>query len=257
MNTVAVAMAAESADQVEKAAVLARRLKLPLVEVDDAGHPFLLVVAASRLEIRQTGAHAPGPVFVDFTEGAVDYRRKHGGGRKQPLARAVGIKGKSAPTVFDATAGLGRDAFVLACLGCRVHLFERSPLVGVMLEDGLNRAMADPEIDGIVRDRMTLSIGDSNELIALLVQEKPEVVYLDPMYPHRTKSALVKKEMRLLRAIVGDDPDAPQLLETALKHAMKRVVVKRPRLARPITGPEPSLQITGKNSRFDVYLVPQ
>ncbi len=256
MNMVPVAVAPEGRDQLEKAAHLARRIDLPLTEVGDTRYPFLLVVAASRLEIRQTGERAPGPVFVDFTEGAVDYRRKHGGGRNQPLARAVGIKGKISPTVFDATAGLGRDAFVLACLGCRVHLFERSPIIGVILEDGLNRAMADPEIGDIVRDRMTLSIGDSSELMQQLIQDKPEVAYLDPMYPPRTKSALVKKEMRLLRAIVGDDPDAPQLLETALRYALKRVVVKRPRLARPITGPEPSLQITGKNSRFDVYLIP-
>lgn len=256
MNTIPVAVAAESPDQQRKAADLAARLTLPLAEIGSEEYPFLLVVTALRLEIRQTGAEAPGPVFVDFTGGAVEYRRKHGGGRKQPLARAVGIKGTVAPTVFDATAGLGKDAFVMACLGSRVHLFERSPVIGALLEDGLNRAMADPGIGDLVGTRMTLTIGDSKQLIQSMSREKPEVVYLDPMYPHRTKSALVKKEMRLLRAIVGDDPDAPELLQNALKHAQKRVVVKRPKSAPTITGPAPSIQVASKNSRFDVYLIP-
>ena len=255
MNVIPVAIAAETPTQQQAAADLAKRLQLPLVETDQPGYPFLLVVTASRLELRQTGARAHGPVFVDFIHGAVGYRRIHGGGRKQPLARAVGVKGPSTPTVFDATAGLGKDSFVLACLGCKVHLFERSSIIGVLLEDGLARAMADPEIGSLVKTRMSLTIGDSNELFHCMDQEKPEVVYLDPMYPHRTKSALVKKEMRLLRAIVGDDQDSSALLKTALQNAQKRVVVKRPKSAPAIAGPEPSLQITSKNSRFDVYLI--
>ncbi|MDP2105284.1 MAG: class I SAM-dependent methyltransferase, partial [Desulfobulbaceae bacterium] len=89
----------------------------------------------------------------------------------------------------------------------------------------------------------------------MVVEQRPEVVYLDPMYPHRTKSALVKKEMRILRLLVGDDPDAPKLLAAALACARERVVVKRPIKAEPITGPTPSMAIIGKTGRFDVYLI--
>ena len=85
--------------------------------------------------------------------------------------------------------------------------------------------------------------------------KKPDVIYLDPMYPTRTKSALGKKELRILRQIVGEDLDAGELLQVALKTARKRVVVKRPRLAPPIPGPEPNLVFKGKTSRFDVYLL--
>ncbi len=194
---------------------------------------------------------------MDFAGGAAEHRRRFGGGRGQPLARAIGLKGGATPSVLDATAGLGRDAFVLACLGCKVHLLERSPIACALLQDGLKRAGNDPEIGAMVRERMTLSIGDA---LAFMLQiselARPEVIYLDPMYPPRSKSAMVKKEMRVFHALIGKDEDAPALLETALKCARKRVVVKRPRLADAIAGPKPSMTIEGKNTRFDVYLIP-
>ena len=249
-----IAVAPETAEQFAQAKALSELLCLPLVDLSQNHYDYLLVLTSIRLEFRQGGTKAPGPIFVDFLAGAVDYRRKHGGGRKQAIAKAVGIKGKYLPTILDATAGLGKDAFVLACLGCKVHLFERSPIIYALLEDGIKRVQADAEIGPIVQENMRISFGDSKDLLRKLEKEKPDVIYLDPMYPHRTKSALVKKEMRILRAIVGDDEDAPELLNMALQHALKRVVVKRPKLAPAIEGPEPSLIIKSKNSRFDVYL---
>ena len=70
-----------------------------------------------------------GDVFVDFVAGAMAHRRKFGGGRGEAIAKAVGIKGAELPSVIDATAGLGRDAFVLASIGCQVRLVERHPVV--------------------------------------------------------------------------------------------------------------------------------
>lgn len=61
----------------------------------------------------------------------------------------------------------------------------------------------------------------------------PDVVYLDPMYPHRQKSALVKKEMRVFQSLVGNDDDADSLLIPAMTIAKRRVVVKRPNYASP------------------------
>jgi 16S rRNA (guanine1516-N2)-methyltransferase len=153
------------------------------------------------------------------------------------------------------TAGLGRDSFVLSCLGARVCMIERSPVIGALLSDGLARAREDPHIGEMVRQRLTLQIGNSIDILSNWQDSYPDMAYLDPMYPHRTKSALVKKEMRMLRMVVGDDEDAPLLLETALTHVRERVVVKRPRLAPQIRGIQPSFAITGKKSRFDVYLV--
>jgi len=259
-TSVQVAIAPETQAQNIEAEKLARRLELPLLEPVESGRfsenkKYLLVLTSERLELRSTGPEAPGPVYVDFTGGPVRYRREHGGGKRQPLARAVGLKHGLTPSVLDATAGLGKDAFVLACLGCRVQLIERSSVLAALLEDGLDRAADDPDIKSIIRDRMTLIRDDSIKFINKIKPERrPDVIYLDPMYPARTKSALVKKEMRILRAVVGENPDAPLLLETAIKKALKRVVVKRPLRAPAISGPFPTLEIKGKKSRFDVYL---
>lgn len=208
-----------------------------------------------RLELQATGRGAAGAVFAEFVHGPVGHRRRYGGGRAQPLARAAGLKQGARPQVIDATAGLGRDAFVLAGLGCRVRLLERSPIVAAVLENGLQRARTHGDTAAIA-ERMQTVAGDALELLAEMPEpQRPEVIYLDPMYPHRTKTALVKKEMRLFRDLVGADLDAPALLATALACARQRVVVKRPRTAAPLLGPAPTTAIESKNTRFDVYVI--
>jgi 16S rRNA (guanine1516-N2)-methyltransferase len=251
-----IAVAAETPLQQAKAAELAKRLKLSLSELATTSYSLLLVVTDRRLELRQTGPTAPGPVWVDFTSGKSDYRRRHGGGRKQTLVRAIGIKGKNLPTILDGTAGLGQDSFVLACQGSRVEMLERNPVMTALLADGLRRAGEDPVIGKVVREQMTLVAGDSLEKLGKFPPDRrPEVVYLDPMFPHRSKSALVKKEMQILRTLVGDDEDSDDLLPVALRVATKRVVVKRPAYAPPLTGPKPDIVFNTKNNRFDVYLI--
>jgi 16S rRNA (guanine1516-N2)-methyltransferase len=189
---------------------------------------------------------------VDFVEGAMAHRRQFGGGSGQMIARAVGVQGRVRPRVLDATAGLGRDAFVLAALGCPLILIERQPVVAALLEDGLRRAAADSEVAPIAA-RMQLLQGNAIVLLENWPGETPQVIYLDPMFPHRDKSALVKKEMRLFRPLVGDDDDAPALLAAALQLASHRVVVKRPRKAPAIAGPAPAYALEGKSSRYDIY----
>lgn len=235
---------------------LARHLDIPLAGQEPDNYALLLMVTRNRLELRQTGSKAPGPVWIDFSSGKANYRRKHGGGRTQTLVRAVGVKGKTRPTILDGTAGLGQDSFVLASQGCRVEMLERNPVIAALLADGLRRAIADPEIGTIVRDNMVLSCGDSlTELTRITPARRPEVVYLDPMFPHRSKSALVKKEMRILRTLVGDDEDSDQLLIGAMNVASKRVVVKRPAYAPHLSELAPDLMLKTKNNRFDIYLL--
>ncbi|MEN8257344.1 MAG: class I SAM-dependent methyltransferase [Thermodesulfobacteriota bacterium] len=233
----------------EQALALAKRLQLPLAS-EKPECVFLLHFRAGRLELQETGPGKPGPVFVDFCAGKSAYRRLHGGGRDQPLARAVGLKKNRCPLVLDATAGLGRDAFVLASLGCTVRLVERSPILHALLEDGLKRGKEDEDIKDIIA-RMTLSCGDSQQRTSN--GEFLDVIFLDPMYPHRQKASLVKKEMRLTRALVGDDDDADALLAWAISCCPGRVVVKRPKGAPFLGNKKPPLYIKSKNSRFDVY----
>jgi len=235
---------------------LATELALPLVtEQSSVPATHWLVLTSERLELRELGGGAPGPVHVDFISGAANHRRRFGGGRQQPLARAAGLKGGGAPTVVDPTAGLGQDAFVLASLGCQVRLVERSPVIAALLRDGLQRAAQDPGIGVMVEERLSVQHADGRDyLLGLDERQWPDVIYLDPMYPHRRKTALTSKEMRLLRALVGDDGDAAELLAVALTRARRRVVVKRPRRASVLPGPAPDAQIIAPHTRFDLYL---
>ena len=233
----------------EQARAWALRLGLPL-HADDA--EFALQMGDDGLQLQQLGDQAPGPVRVDFVQGGAAHRRQFGGGSGQMIAKAVGIQPGIRPRVLDATAGLGRDAFVLATLACEVSLFERQPLIAALLEDGLARARQDAEVAPIIA-RMQLQQGNSIELMQQWRGEPPQVIYLDPMFPHREKSALVKKEMRLFRPFVGDDLDAASLLAQALVLASHRVVVKRPRKAPAIEGVKPGYSLEGKSSRYDIY----
>jgi len=255
----ALVVTCETDEQCQPAAALARQLGLPFSFPPAGEYDASLVLTPERLELRllrpiDSIRSLPGPIHAEFVKGGLDYRRRHGGGRRQPLGRAVGLKPHHNPLVFDATAGLGRDGFILAHLGCRVHLVERSPVIAALLADGLKRAAA-CDLAAPVVERLSLEVGDSRKILAGLdVRKRPEVIYLDPMFPHRTKSSLVKKEMRLLRLLVGEDPDDAELLDMALQQAGYRVVVKRPRLAPAIAGPPPTMTIDSKNSRYDVYL---
>ena len=256
-NIVAVARSALG-DRLQ-ADALAASLGVPNLGVvrprDIRDFPVLLFLAEQGLGLQMTGKGAPGPVRAEFVTGKMGYRREHGGGAGQLVAKAVGLqKTRAALHIVDATAGLGQDAFVLASLGCTVTLFERNPVIHALLADGLARAALNVDCAAIV-ERMRLLEGSSIEWLARPGSEAADVVYLDPMFPHRDKSALVKKEMQVFRTIVGDDEDSAQLLAAALEQARYRVVVKRPRKASAIEGAEPPTRIEGKSSRYDVYAI--
>ncbi len=192
-------------------------------------------------------------LICDFTGGAVGHRFRYGGGRGQALPRAVGMKDGKTPMVVDATAGLGRDGFLLASLGAEVTLIERSPHIHDLLQEAMARAMKAGGDVAQVIGRMTLLHGDSKDLLPTL---SPEVVLVDPMHPPRRNSALVKKEMILLREIVGMDEDCVDLMKVALATARKRVVLKWPERADPMEGlPPASHSIGGKSTRYDVFMV--
>ncbi|OOF14843.1 MULTISPECIES: class I SAM-dependent methyltransferase [unclassified Salinivibrio] len=220
--------------------------------------PFALVMTETRLELRKQDEPKLGAVYVDFVDGAVGHRRKFGGGKGQAIAKAVGLNKGVTPRVLDATAGLGRDGFVLASLGCEVQLIERHPVVAALLDDGLQRAYQDAEIGTWMRARMTLLHASSAQALTEMAQtpglQRPDVVYLDPMYPHKKKAALVKKEMRVFQSLVGADTDADSLLDPALALARSRVVVKRPDYAEPLAGIAPHSSIATKKNRFDMYI---
>ncbi|MDA8881759.1 class I SAM-dependent methyltransferase [Alphaproteobacteria bacterium] len=188
----------------------------------------------------------------DFVRGPVNHRLLFGGGRGQDLPKAVGMKAGLTPRITDVTAGLGRDAFLLASLGSEVTLIERSDIMHSLLRDGMEKARQQGGIHAEIISRMTLIHGDSIELLPSL---NPEIVLVDPMHPPRKKSALVKGEFREIREIVGVDNDQLTLIETALATASKRVVLKWPAHASALDGVKAcSHQIIGKSIRFDVFM---
>ena len=187
-----------------------------------------------------------------FIEGPILHRLKYGKGRGQNLAKAVGFKFNKNRTIIDATAGLGYDAFILASLGANVTLIERSKQIHDLLKAGISEAKYyGGEISKIV-DRMDLLFGDSKDILPSI---SPEVILIDTMYKDRKKSALVKNNMRLVREVVGSDPDYIDLINIALNSASKRVVIKQPRYAVPLKEIKAcSHQILGKTIRYDVYV---
>lgn len=213
------------------------------------------------------------PLAVDFLSSQLTHRRRQGLSKGQPLPKALGLKSLNpdkAPYVFDATAGLGVDAFMIASLGCRVRAVERSPVIFDLLEDGERRlreeaarrsAGDEADRDAVelveIAARLSFEHGHSREILASMGEsERPDVVYLDPMYPEegRSKSALPKKGMQMFRRLLGEDTDYLETFQVALTQARERVVVKRPLYAPPLQG-RPTHSFEGKTARYDMYFI--
>ena len=250
-----IAILHEHPNLADQAKFLSKQLSLALIPNTEeiAKYRILLAITGDlsdyKLELRFPNENI-NPVFVNFLDQKLQHRKNFGGGRHQAIAKAVGLKRGYTPNLLDGTAGFGKDAFILASLNCSVTMCERNPIIHALLADGLRRL-----------NLSNTAILSSQNLRHQSTQDHLEestsnydVIYLDPMYPHRTKSALVKKEMRIVRQLVGDDTDFEIVMDLALKTARNRVVIKRPKSASPIGSIPPSHSIESKKTRFDVYL---
>lgn len=231
----------------EKAAVLSEMLTLPVVSVNDKSHDYLLLYGDGGLALQAVHENYK-PLCIDFCQGSLAQRRRRSA-KQEDVVKAVGLLDGKKPAVLDVTAGLGRDAFILASHGYDVVMLERSPIMAALLEDALRRLQQQSAKQPIDLQLMRC---DARQYLQQQAYLESTVVYLDPMHPERTKSALVKKELRMVRDVVGDDPDSGELFELALAHA-KRVVVKRPKLSAYLADKEPTRQLVGKSTRFDIY----
>lgn len=224
---------------------------LAVRSVEAVSSPVALFVDHDDLWLQQRAMEQASPVRVDFASPGLQHRRR--GGQNELLGRAVGVKAGQRPSVIDATAGLGRDAYVLADLGCTVTLIERSAVLALMLEQALERA----SISAIASvraaaSRMRLQSRDSRDYET----SQETVIYLDPMFTDRRGSAAVKKDLSVLQALHGNvDNEDEQLLAWALAQPVRRVVVKRPLKSAPLDSRKPSHVIKGKTVRFDVYVL--
>jgi 16S rRNA (guanine1516-N2)-methyltransferase len=246
----ALALFADPLCPAERVQQLLATLDIPL-ESDQHPSTLLLRLTPDRLELcKPHDPELPGTLSVDFTRPAACHRASHPG--RELLAQAAKVRKIPSPLVIDATAGLGRDGFLLAAAGFRVWLFERNPIIAALLADGLERARRNAKTAAIA-ERMQLFAGDALDFLPSLA-EKPDVIYLDPMFPERSKTAKVKQELRLLQLLGHANDEPEQLLRAALVIGAKKVVVKRPLKGPLLLGLPPSYALRGKAIRFDVYV---
>ena len=173
---------------------------------------------------------------------------------RELLVRAARVRGVEAPTAVDATAGLGEDSLLLAAAGFTVTMFEQDPVIAALLRDALERAANDPQLAGVVA-RMTLVEGDSVAGLREL-GFSPDVVFLDPMFPERAKSAAVKKKFQLLHHLERPCDNEGELLDAALAARPRKIVIKRPPKGPWLAGAKPSHSLAGKAVRYDVIVPP-
>lgn len=220
------------------------------------GFLFGLCEIDGRLSLRAPHLERYGAISIDWAD--ADNKRRIMGGKKQLLAKAVGLAKNPQPLLLDCTGGLGRDAFTLASLGASVSLLERCHPLVRLLQDAHSRALGH-ELSSIslAAKQITVIEASAHQFLAAAAQQSAgprwDVIYLDPMYPEDGKSALPSKEMQVLRDLTGGDADADELLALARRCAGNRVVVKRPAKAPWLAGEKPGLEFMGNQARFDVY----
>lgn len=182
---------------------------------------------------------------VDFVGGALSYRSKQHLGAEN-LIKACQIKGQDTVRVLDATCGLGTDSFLLHQAGFSVTAIEKNSITFLLLLDGINRYQHDSEQSCFV-----LKYGNG---IKQFQNHHYDVIYLDPMFPNKIKSAKNKKAMQLFQNIHQHEPDdANEILNSALRSTCQRVVIKRPTKSPILTSYKPTFQVKGKTCRFDAY----
>ncbi len=232
----------------ERAGKLASNLNIPLVrDIPREKESFKLCFGEGKVFL-QGGGMELVPDFTDLCD-----RVKPGRLNTEVLVKACKIKGDNNTTVFDATAGLGEDSFILAAAGFNVILYEKDPVIYELLLNSWERGRKDPKI-GAILSRMHIYSGDSTEALSMLT-EKPGVVLLDPMFPERKKSGLIKKKFQLLQKLESPCDDEESLMAAALKGAGKRIVIKRPAKGPDLAGRVPDFSYPGKAVRYDCILI--
>lgn len=185
--------------------------------------------------------------------GDMKRRLLHGKLNGELLVRAARLKGIEEPTLVDATAGLGQDSLLLAAAGFSVTLIECNPVIAAMLVDAIERARRDPELADAA-GRMRVIEGNSLKVLRDLSMP-PDVVYLDPMFPGRSKSAAVKKKFQLLHRLEMPCEDEMALLEAARAAHPRKIVIKRPVKGPRLAGVKPDYTLRGKAVRYDCIVM--
>ena len=227
----------------EAALALSKRVGAPLS--DTMGEGLTLVYDKSGLSLVGYGMRFQGDYEALL-------RRISGGRLSHEMLVKIAKTKTEHPVAIDAAAGMGEDALLLAAAGYTVYLFEQDAVIAALLSDTIERAKRNPALKEVV-DRMILTEGDSIELMSS-IPEKPDLIYLDPMFPARSKSGLVNKKLQLIQKLEQPCAQERELLEAALSLRPKKIVVKRPLNGETLAGRKPSYTIKGKAIRYDVIV---
>ena len=171
--------------------------------------------------------------------------------RNELLVKAAKIKEKNENlNAIDATAGLGEDSLLLAAAGFNVKLYEKNPIIAALLIDALDRAKSLPDLAEIIK---RMEVIEENSINAMKnINEKVDIILLDPMFPERTKSGLVKKKFQILHEIETPCNNEVELINAALAVNTHKVIIKRPLKGEYLAEIKPSYSIKGKAIRYDV-----
>lgn len=228
----------------EAAVALAKRVGAPLSE--SPGEHLTLLVNADGVALTGYGLSYRGD-FEQMLHRISDGRLQH-----EMLVHIAKTK-DAHPVAADATAGMGEDAFLLAACGYEVTLYEQNPVIAALLKDALRRARKHPVL-GEIAGRMHLVEGNSIELLPQQLP-KPDLIYLDPMFPARKKSGLINKKLQLLQKLEQPCMEEDALLEMAMQMRPHKIIVKRPLKGACLAGREPGYTVKGKAIRYDCFVL--
>ena len=264
------------------AEALAAHLKTTLLHTTPDA-PVWLSVDAAGLSLTDGDQAMRG----DFTK--LQKRLQYHNLTHELLVKATKVKGRENLRVIDATAGMGEDSLLLAAAGCEVTLFEQDPVIAALLQDTMRRALEEAALHEIVM-RMQLVEGDSIGHLRRLGEaatgsdvqvgdvghdcptltasaatktgsdealKRPDVIYLDPMFPERQKSGLVKKKFQLIHYLEAPAENEEALMQAALAARPFKIIVKRPAKGPYLAGLKPSYSLDGKAIRYDCYVFPE
>lgn len=227
---------------------VASRLNIPAVRnpEHDQENSLVLSLTAQGLALQ----YGERRLLGDFTD--MERRLKPSNLQREMLVKACRIKGKDAPVLIDATAGMGEDSMILAASGFIVNLFERDPVIAALLGDAMRRAGEIPELSDPI-SRMTLREEDSTTGMKQL-EFQPDVILLDPMFPEKQKNSLTKKKFQLLHFLERPCTEENELFEAAVQASPKKIVVKRPLKGPWLADRKPDYSLKGKSIRYDCYV---
>jgi len=233
-------------DKQNRAKYLAEKLNIDIIR-EPVEDKMLLCLDDNGLSLLKDGLTIRG----DFEQ--MEKRLNPANLMHEMLVKAAKIKEMgNMPTAIDATAGLGEDSILLAAAGYQVKMFERDPIIAALLEDAMIRAEHNPVLAPVI-ERMELVEGDSIEAMRS-GKYTPDIIYLDPMFPARTKSGLIKKKFQLLQQLESPCEEGLMLIEAARASKPKKIIIKRPLKGEYLAGIKPNHSISGRAIRYDCLI---